>query len=128
MLRSSSLASASSVSQSGSATGSSAIRAATPATAPNYWSTWYAQNYWIDRGTDLKTVSGLTNAAAREQLTEHAVLNPEDGWATNYLRRGREDYIFLIDHGWQTKDPAKRVAGGPAFFNLSDGLNVVFCQ
>ena len=23
-------------------------------TVANYWCTWYAQNYWIGRGTDLK--------------------------------------------------------------------------
>ena len=85
---------------------------------PNYWCTWYAQNYWIGRGTDLKSLDGVTNEAAREELTETAVFNPDDGWATTYLPRGRKDFIFLIDHGWQTKDKAKRIAGGPDFFNL----------
>ncbi|WP_419195043.1 hypothetical protein [Novipirellula herctigrandis] len=84
----------------------------------NYWCTWYAQNYWIGRGTDLQNLQGVTNQAAREELKEDAIFNEKDGWATNYLKRGREDYLFLIDHGWQTKDASKRIAGGPAFFNL----------
>jgi hypothetical protein len=89
-----------------------------PATAPNYWCTWYAQNYWIGRGTDLKELSTVTNANAREELNTHTIFNKRDGWATTYLRRGRSDYIFLIDHGWQTKDPSERIAGGGNFFNL----------
>lgn len=89
-----------------------------PSAEPNYWCTWYAQNYWIKRGQDLKQLKGVTNEAAREELNEHAIFNDKDGWATTYLKRGRADYIFLIDHGWQTKDKSKRIAGGPAFFNL----------
>ena len=89
-----------------------------PASAPNYWCTWYAQNYWIGRGTDLQELSGVTNQAARDELNYHTIFNDEDGWATTYLPRGREDYIFLIDHGWQTKDPAARIVGGPDFFNM----------
>ena len=84
----------------------------------NYWCTWYAQNYWIGRGTDLQNLTSVTNANAREELNTDALFNEKDGWATTYLKRGRGDYIFLIDHGWQTKEPAERIAGGPAFFNL----------
>ena len=87
-------------------------------TAPNYWCTWYSQNYWIGYGTDLKNLQGVTNAAAREEINEQSLFNQKDGWATTYLPRGRQDYIFLIDHGWQTKDAKKRMAGGSAFFNL----------
>jgi hypothetical protein len=90
----------------------------TPAIAPNYWCTWYAQNYWIGRGTDLKDLKRVTNANAREELTYHTVFNKQDGWATTYLPRGRSDYIFLIDHGWQTKNATLCIAGGPEFFNL----------
>lgn len=89
-----------------------------PSAAANYWCTWYAQNYWIGRGTDLDSLKGVTNQAAREELNEATLFNQKDGWATTYLPRGRQDYIFLIDHGWQTKDPAKRIAGGTDFFNL----------
>jgi len=89
-----------------------------PATAPNYWCTWYAQNYWIGRGTDLQDLKRVTNSNAREELNYQTVFNRKDGWATTYLRRGRSDYIFLIDHGWQTKQAEERIAGGAAFFNL----------
>ncbi|BDS06884.1 hypothetical protein NT6N_19240 [Oceaniferula spumae] len=89
-----------------------------PSTEPNYWCTWYSQNYWIGHGTDLKTLKGVKGAAARDEINEHATFNQKDGWAVSYLPRGREDYIFLIDHGWQTKDPNKRIAGGDTAFNL----------
>jgi len=89
-----------------------------PATAPNYWCTWYAQNYWIKRGQDMEVLQGISNQAAREELNDHTLFNKKDGWAATYLPRSRQDYIFLIDHGWQTKDASKRIAGGPAFFNL----------
>ncbi|MCP5534298.1 MAG: hypothetical protein H7A48_14100 [Akkermansiaceae bacterium] len=95
---------------------------ARPSTEPNYWCTWYSQNYWIGRGSDLPNLGGVTNAAAREQVNERTVFDEADGWARKYLPRGREDFIFLIDHGWQTKDPAERVAGGPEFFSMvTDG-------
>ena len=89
-----------------------------PASAPNYWCTWYAQNYWINRGQDMDVLKGISNSAAREELNDHTLFNKKDGWAATYLPRSRQDYIFLIDHGWQTKDASKRIAGGPAFFNL----------
>jgi len=89
-----------------------------PATAPNYWCTWYAQNYWIGRGTDLQNLSSVTNSNARDELTYESLFNEKDGWATTFLPRGRSDYIFLIDHGWQTKLAEERIASGPAFFNL----------
>ncbi len=88
------------------------------ATSPNYWCTWYAQNYWINRGTDMKKLVGVTNGAAREELNEHTLFNEKDGWATTYLPNSREDYIFLIDHGWQSKRKDEFVGGGVHFFNL----------
>ncbi|MCM2375286.1 hypothetical protein [Aporhodopirellula aestuarii] len=84
----------------------------------SYWCTWYAQNYWIGRGTDLHDLKGVSNQAAREELNEHTIFNENDGWATTCLDGARQDFIFLIDHGWQTKDASKRIGGGPAFFNL----------
>ena len=89
-----------------------------PATQPNYWCTWYAQNYWINRGTDMKELKGLSNEAARDTLNDHTIFNKTDGWATTYLPRGRQDYIFLIDHGWQTKDRSKMLFGEEAFFTF----------
>jgi len=89
-----------------------------PSTAANYWCTWYAQNYWIGRGTDLKSLKGVTNQAAREEINYHTLFNKKDGWASTYLPQGRADYVFLIDHGWQTKKSEERIAGGCAFFNM----------
>lgn len=91
---------------------------AKPAQSPNYWCTWYAQNYWIGRGTDFTNLKSITNSNAREELTEETVFNPKDGWATTYLNHGRGDYIFLIDHGWQSKNKAEWTGGGRMFFNL----------
>ena len=87
-----------------------------PASAPNYWCTWYAQNYWINRGTDMKELKGVSNEAARDTLNDHTIFNKKDGWATTFLPRGRQDYIFLIDHGWQTKDRSKMLFGEEDFF------------
>jgi hypothetical protein len=91
---------------------------ATPAKAPNYWCTWYAQNYWIGRGGEVTDLSIVSNPNARDTLNYQAVFNPKDGWATKYLPRGRADYYFLIDHGWQTKVAAERTAGGGPFYSL----------
>ena len=91
---------------------------AQPATAPNYWCTWYAQNYWIGHGIDLQSLKGVTNEAARDELSYETLFNKKDGWASTYLPRGRADYVFLIDHGWQTKEKSERIAGGPDFFNM----------
>ncbi|MEO0510841.1 MAG: hypothetical protein AAF065_13395 [Verrucomicrobiota bacterium] len=88
-----------------------------PVNSANYWCTWYAQNYWIQRGGEINSLGKITNPAAREHMTYHNLFNPTDGWASTYLPRGREDYIFLIDHGWQTKDKAEFFGGGRAFFN-----------
>ena len=88
-------------------------------TVANYWCTWYAQNYWIGRGTDLKDLKGVTNSAAREEINYHTIFNPKDGWASTYLdRESRKDYVFLIDHGWQSKRKEEYIAGGMPFFNM----------
>lgn len=89
-----------------------------PATAPNYWCTWYAQNYWIQRGGEITNFKAINNPNARDTLTYHTVFNPKDGWASTYLENGRSDFIFLIDHGWQTKEKSERIAGGPPFFSF----------
>ncbi len=88
-----------------------------PVASPHYWCTWYAQNYWIERGGEISDLAEITNPAAREEMTYHNLFNPEDGWASTYLPRGREDYIFLIDHGWQSKAEDEFVGGGIMFFN-----------
>jgi len=92
---------------------------AEPATAANYWCTWYAQNYWIQRGGEITDFEGINNPNAREELTYESVFNTKDGWAGTYLPRGRSDFFFLIDHGWQTKvEDERTVAGAAPFFSL----------
>jgi len=87
------------------------------ADSPNYWCTWYAQNYWIGRGKEITDLNLLSNINAREQLNEHTVFNKKDGWAVTLLPKSRGDCYFLIDHGWQIKDNTKRKYGLP-FFSL----------
>lgn len=90
-----------------------------PAVAANYWCTWYAQNYWQQRGGEITNFKAINNPNAREELSYHHLYNEEDGWASTYLPRGRSDYYFLIDHGWQTKKKEERtVEGAKPFFSL----------
>ncbi len=90
-----------------------------PASEPNYWCTWYAQNYWQQRGGEITDFSQINNSNAREQLNHSTVYDEQEGWATTYLPKGRSDYYFLIDHGWQTKLANERVVDGSApFFSL----------
>lgn len=89
-----------------------------PSEAPNYWCTWYAQNYWQQRGGEIKNFNMINNPNAREELTYENVFNEKDGWASTYLPKGRSDMYFLIDHGWQTKDKSKRIEGAQPFFSL----------
>ena len=73
--------------------------------APNYWCTWYWQNYLILSGQDVinpDAGSVYTNPAARDQLNEETIFG-EQGMARVMLPRTRSDYYFLIDHGWQDK-------------------------
>ena len=77
--------------------------------APNYWCTWYWQNYLIQSGQDVTNPdagSVYTNPAARDHLNEETVFG-EQGMAKVMLPRTRSDYYFLIDHGWQDKHIAK---------------------
>lgn len=92
---------------------------AEPATAANYWCTWYAQNYWQQRGGEITDFNKINNPNAREELTYDHLFNEGQGWATTYLSRGRGDYFFLIDHGWQTKVASERtVPGSKPFFSM----------
>ena len=92
------------------------------ATAPNYWCTWYAQNYWQQRGGEIDDFEAINNPNAREELNYDNVFDAKEGWATKYLPRGRSDYFFLIDHGWQTKEASKRIRGATEFFSLQMDL------
>ncbi len=92
-----------------------------PGDAPNYWCTWYWQNYLIRKGQpvtnpDPKTV--YSNPAARDQLNENTVFG-EDGMARIMLPKTRSDYYFLIDHGWQDK----RIKENTFFTGIMDTLD-----
>lgn len=88
------------------------------AIAPNYWCTWYVQNYWQQRGGEITNFNKINNPNAREELTYDHLFNSDNGWVVDFLPRGRSDYYFLIDHGWQTKDKSERLAGANPFFSL----------
>jgi hypothetical protein len=73
--------------------------------APNYWCTWYWQNYLILKGEKVTNPNPQTvyaNMAARDQLDEETIFG-ENGMAVVMLPHTRGDYYFLIDHGWQNK-------------------------
>lgn len=77
----------------------------TIASAPNYWCTWYWQNYLILEGKEVTNPDAetmYTNVAAREQMNEKNIFG-EQGMAKVMLPRTRSDYYFVIDHGWQDK-------------------------
>jgi len=74
-------------------------------TAPNYWCTWYWQNYLIREGedvTDPDAATIYTNQAAREGMTEVNMFG-EQGMAVLMSPKTRSDFYFVIDHGWQDK-------------------------
>ncbi|QCX01418.1 hypothetical protein FGM00_15365 [Aggregatimonas sangjinii] len=73
--------------------------------APNYWCTWYWQNYLINKGQEVKNPDPkkvYSNKAAREGMNEETIFGKE-GMAKVMLPKTRGDYFFLIDHGWQDK-------------------------
>ena len=89
--------------------------------APNYWCTWYWQNYLIKKGEkvsnpDASTV--FTNPAARDQLNEETTFG-DGGMAVLMLPKTRSDYYFLIDHGWQDK----RIKENTFFTGILDTLD-----
>ena len=89
-----------------------------PVEAPNYWCTWYWQNYAVRSGQpvpDPLDMSLYSNPAARETLKEETLFG-KDGWARQMLPKTRGEYYFLIDHGWQDKSVKK----SPFFSLLMD--------
>ena len=90
----------------------------TPSVSANYWCTWYAQNYWQQRGGEITDFKQINNPNAQNELTYNHLFNKRDGWVVNYLPRGRADFFFLIDHGWQTKEKDERLPGAEPFFSL----------
>jgi hypothetical protein len=84
-------------------------------TAPNYWCTWYWQNYLILEGQEVTNPDAgtiYTNKAAREGMTEENIFGKQ-GMAVVMLPKTRSDYYFVIDHGWQDKSITKNT-----FFTL----------
>lgn len=89
--------------------------------APNYWCTWYWQNYLILGGQEVTNPDAgtvYTNQAARDQLHEETVFG-EQGMARVMLPRTRSDYYFLIDHGWQDKS----ISNNTFFTSILDTLD-----
>lgn len=90
-------------------------------TAPNYWCTWYWQNYLILKGEEVTNPDAsavYSNPAARDQLTEETTFG-KDGMAKVILPRTRSDYYFVIDHGWQDKSIKKNTF----FTSILDSLD-----
>ena len=85
--------------------------------SPHYWCTWYAQNYWQQRGGEITDFNKLTNLGAQEEMSHHNIFNEKDGWG-HYLKRGREDLTFLIDHGWQIREGDWKTTPGSPYFNF----------
>ena len=87
--------------------------------APNYWCTWYWQNYLIEKGKEVANpdpTTVYTNQAARENVNQETIFGVE-GMAHLMLPRTRGDYFFVIDHGWQDKRIDKST-----FFTLPDQI------
>lgn len=73
--------------------------------APNYWCTWYWQNYLILKGQKVTNPDAgtiYTNKAAREGMNEKNIFGKQ-GMAVVMLPKTRSDYYFVVDHGWQDK-------------------------
>ena len=85
--------------------------------SPHYWCTWYVQNYWQQRGGEITDFNRLTNLGAQEEMNHHHIFNEKDGWA-HYMKRGREDLTFLIDHGWQPIEGNWDKLPGSPYFNF----------
>ena len=90
-------------------------------TAPNYWCTWYWQNYLILKGqevTNPDAATVYTNEAAREEMNEENIFG-EQGMAVVMLPKTRSDYYFVIDHGLQDK----RIKDNTFFTLIMDTLD-----
>ena len=89
--------------------------------APNYWCTWYWQNYLILKGQPVTNPDAraiYSNPAARDELTEKTIFG-EQGMARVMLPKTRRDYYFLIDHGWQDK----RIEKNTFFTGIMDTID-----
>lgn len=84
-----------------------------PASKPNYWCTWAAQNYMYGHNLaelDSKILEGDSGSnLAHAAMTEETLFG-RTGWATDFFPKIRKDVFFLLDDGWQV--------GGTATFEL----------
>lgn len=76
-----------------------------PATAPNYYCTWAAQNYVFGQGAASIDPALLEGGAgswrANQAFTENQVFGPK-GWAKTFYPKVRQDLYFLMDDGYYT--------------------------
>ena len=84
-----------------------------PSKAPNYWCTWAVQNYMYGQGLsalDTALLEGDSGSKlAHNAMSENALLG-QNGWASTFHARVRDDLYLLLDDGWET--------GGTATFEL----------
>ena len=77
----------------------------TPATAPNYYCTWAAQNYAFGQGTaslDTALLEGGSGSwKANQAFTQSQTFGPK-GWAKTFFPKVRQDLYFLMDDGYYT--------------------------
>jgi len=86
---------------------------AEPATAPNYWCTWSAQNYAYGHGLrelDPKILEGGAGSKLAHDAMNEEIVFGGDGWARRFFPKVRQDLFLLLDDGWE--------AGGNATFDL----------
>ncbi len=78
-----------------------------PASAPNYYCTWAAQNYVFGQGAAMLDPTLLEGGAgswrADQSFTEQQVFGPQ-GWAKTFYPKVRGDLFFLMDDGYYTGD------------------------
>jgi hypothetical protein len=84
-----------------------------PASSPNYWCTWAAQNYMYGHGLaslDPVILEGDSGSnLAHDAMTEQTLFGAQ-GWATTFHPKVRSELFLLLDDGWQ--------AGGSSTFVL----------
>lgn len=84
-----------------------------PSQAPNYWCTWAVQNYMYGQGhtaLDTSILEGDSGGKLAHDAMSEKVLLGQEGWASRFHARVREDLYLLLDDGWET--------GGTATFEL----------
>lgn len=87
-----------------------------PASTPNYWCTWAAQNYMYGHhlpAVDPKILEGASGGSLAHDAMREDILFGNEGWAVKFFPQIRKDVYFLLDDGWQT--------GGTATFELDTG-------